>query len=87
MYQNLTRNLRIGGEIALDKIVDRCYIMNMKYDNVTKRNRNSELVNYRKNHPELSLQEIGEVFNISKQRVSILLLKYGGNYDTKSNNL
>ena len=48
----------------------------MKYDTLRKRNRNKELIAYRIGHPELSLKEIGEVFNITKQRVSAILKSY-----------
>jgi len=40
-----------------------------KYDNLRKLKRNKALIDYRNNHPELSLSEIGEVFGISAQRV------------------
>ena len=41
----------------------------MKYDAVRKTERNKLLREYHKQHPELSLKEIGEIFGISKQRV------------------
>lgn len=40
-----------------------------KYDSLRKIKRNKALVDYRMNHPEASLLEIGEVFGISAQRV------------------
>jgi DNA-directed RNA polymerase specialized sigma subunit len=42
----------------------------MKYDSVTKRVRNHEVYEYRKENPNLSMKEIGEIFGISRQRVS-----------------
>ena len=47
----------------------------MKYDSNTKRARNALIKEYRLQHPELSLREIGEVFGISKQRVSKIVRK------------
>ncbi len=49
----------------------------MKYDSMRKIERNKALREYAENHPRFSLQEIGEIFGISKQRVSIILK--GGN--------
>ena len=49
----------------------------MKYDALKKRLRNRLLVEYHQAHPELSMAEIGKIFNISKQRVSVIL-KGGG---------
>jgi len=43
-----------------------------------KKRRNRELIAYRKNHPDLSLAEIGEIFGITKQRVSEILKRHGG---------
>jgi len=40
-----------------------------KYDSMRKVERNRLLVEYRQDHPDASLSEIGEVFNISYQRV------------------
>lgn len=40
-----------------------------RYDSLRKIKRNRALVDYRKNYPEASLLEIGEVFGISAQRV------------------
>ena len=44
-----------------------------KYDILRKLERNRLLVQYRQAHPELSLQEIGAVFNITRERVSQIL--------------
>jgi len=41
----------------------------MKYESVTKVERNRLLREYHQQHPELSLKEIGVIFGISKQRV------------------
>jgi len=49
----------------------------MKYDALKKKERNRLLIEYRQQHPELSMAEIGKIFNISKQRVSVIL-KGGG---------
>ena len=45
----------------------------MKWDTLRKKERNRLLVEYHQSHPELSMAEIGKIFNISKQRVSIIL--------------
>ena len=45
----------------------------MKYESVTKRKRNELLYDYYQIHPELSLEEIGRIFGISKQRVSKII--------------
>ncbi len=47
----------------------------MKYDGLRKIERNKALREYAEKHPNSSLQEIGEIFGISKQRVSIILKK------------
>ena len=47
----------------------------MRYDKVTKTHRNQQLYEYAEKHSELSQEEIGEVFRISRQRVSKLLQK------------
>lgn len=44
-----------------------------KYDSNRKIHRNKLLVEYVQQNPELSLQEVGMVFNISRQRVSEIL--------------
>jgi len=40
-----------------------------RYDSLRKLARNEQLREYVKGHPDLSLKEIGEVFNISGTRV------------------
>ena len=45
----------------------------MKYDTLRKIKRNQILISYRKQHPSESLEEIGQVFGISRQRISIIL--------------
>jgi len=45
----------------------------MKYDNLRKLKRNQAVVDMRESHPDLSLEEIAEVFNISKQRIYEIL--------------
>jgi len=47
----------------------------MKYKEFNRIERNKSLIKYRKRHPELSLDEIGQKFGISKQRVSQILHK------------
>jgi DNA-directed RNA polymerase sigma subunit (sigma70/sigma32) len=44
-----------------------------KYDSLRKLERNRLLLEYREKHPEASIQEIGNVFNISKERARQLL--------------
>ena len=44
-----------------------------KYDSLRKLKRNRMLVEYCQAHPEASLSEIGQLFNISHQRVWELL--------------
>ncbi len=46
-----------------------------KYEANTKVERNRMLFEYRQAHPELSLQEIGDVFEISRERVRQIILK------------
>ena len=41
----------------------------MKYESITKVNRNKAVIEYRQAHPELSLEEVGKVFGVTKQRV------------------
>ena len=45
----------------------------MRYDVARKLQRNAELRQYAKEHPELALKEIGDKFGISRQRVFQLL--------------
>jgi len=44
-----------------------------KYDTMRKIERNKVLREYAKSHPELSLKEIGQAFNISASRVYRIL--------------
>jgi len=46
----------------------------MKYPN-TKFSRNRAILDYHEAHPELSLQEIGDVFRICKERVRQIILR------------
>jgi len=46
-----------------------------KYDSLRKIERNRMLREYAGSHPELSLKEIGRVFNISESRVWRILIK------------
>ena len=45
----------------------------MKYQTNTKWQRNRDIVEYKKAHPELSIKEIGKVFGISTARVFQIL--------------
>lgn len=47
----------------------------MKYESNTKTERNEAVKRMRKEHPELSLEDIGARFNITRQRVSQILSK------------
>ena len=49
----------------------------VKYGSVTKTERNEALAQYTKEHPELSLKEIGKVFGISIARVWQIQHHYG----------
>jgi predicted DNA-binding protein YlxM (UPF0122 family) len=49
-----------------------------KYDSLRKLKRNKALKRYRRLHPDASLEEIGRMFSISKQRVHELLNQLGG---------
>jgi len=49
-----------------------------KYDNMRKHSRNKMIAEYRYSHPELSLQELASLFNISKQRVWAILKAHQG---------
>ena len=46
-----------------------------KYDSLRKIERNRMLREYAESHPELSLKEVGRVFNISESRVWRILIK------------
>ena len=45
----------------------------MRYDNLRKTDRNKQLIRYYKDHPALSLKEIGRAFGISAVRVHQIL--------------
>ena len=55
----------------LDKVIIKVYneVVMAKYDTLRKLDRNKMLQEYAKSHPELSLKEIGQRFNISASRV------------------
>jgi len=48
-----------------------------KYETLRKTSRDNRLIRYALNHPELSVEEIGVKFEISKGRVSQILKKNG----------
>uniref|UniRef100_A0A6H2A5Z8 Putative sigma-70 region domain containing protein n=1 Tax=viral metagenome TaxID=1070528 RepID=A0A6H2A5Z8_9ZZZZ len=45
----------------------------VKYESTTKHHRNQSIVQVRREHPELSLAEIGKAFGISGKRVWYIL--------------
>lgn len=47
----------------------------MRYDPLRKLERNKKIIKYRRDNPDLSLREIGEVFGISRVRVFQILQK------------
>lgn len=47
-----------------------------RYDSVKKTARNKAVVQYRRENPDLSLKEIGEVFSITAPRVHAILKRY-----------
>jgi DNA-directed RNA polymerase specialized sigma subunit len=57
--------------LGIDKVFDRVYNNSAmaKYDTLRKLDRNEMLREYAAAHPELSLNEIGQRFNISASRV------------------
>ena len=56
---------------GLDKVLARDYSIPVmaKYDSMRKLDRNMTLREYSESHPELSLKEIGRIFNITESRV------------------
>lgn len=65
---------------GIDKVIARVYNMVTvaKYDSLRKLERNRILREYADAHPELSLKEIGQTFNISTSRVSRIRKKGKG---------
>jgi predicted transcriptional regulator len=49
-----------------------------KYDAMRKLERNIALIQYYKEHPEMSLREIAKIFNITPQRVWELIQNHKG---------
>jgi len=49
-----------------------------RYDSTRKIARNKAVVQYRKDNPELSLKEIGEVFNVTAPRIYAILKRDNG---------
>lgn len=68
------------GEGGLDKVLAKVYNNPemAKYDSLRKLERNRLLREFKEAHPELSLREIGEVFNISESRVWRILYNNKG---------
>ena len=56
---------------GLDKVIARVYNYSVmaKYDTMRKLERNQALREYAASHPDASLKEIGEIFNIDPSRV------------------
>lgn len=52
----------------------------MRYESVTKTQRNQELIAYVLKHPEKGYAEVGKRYGISKARVSAILRRYGIRY-------
>ncbi|MBA7566301.1 hypothetical protein ES708_07992 [subsurface metagenome] len=50
-----------------------------KWETLRKRGRNESLIRYKQNRSKTTLENIGRIFHISKQRVSIILKTYKGN--------
>ena len=50
----------------------------MKYDKLRKPSRDQAVIKYARKHPNLSQQEVGEIFHICQQRVSQILNKGRG---------
>jgi len=44
-----------------------------RYDSLRKLQRNKDMVDYRAAHPEESLQEIADIFHVSRERVRMIL--------------
>jgi DNA-directed RNA polymerase specialized sigma subunit len=63
------------GEKGIDKNIAKVYnyFVVAKYDSLRKIERNQMLIEYANSHPELSLKEIGRIFNISESRVCRIL--------------
>lgn len=54
---------------TIDKYIFIVYYFYMRYESITKTERNTAVINYQKENPDLSLKEIGEKFSITAQRV------------------
>ena len=57
-------------DLFVARVYDKCMA---KFDSNRKLERNQLLYEHYLRHPELSLAEIGRAFNITRQRVSILI--------------
>lgn len=47
----------------------------MRYDSNTKRQRNQAIYQYFKDHPDLAMREIADVFKLSRQRIFQIVQK------------
>jgi hypothetical protein len=69
IHSRLSRMLRAGLPIPKTLAEQLNIPSNMKkYDSMRKLERNRALVEYREKHPNASLHEIGEAFNVSRER-------------------
>lgn len=55
----------------------------MKYETNTKTTRNKAIVSLRENSPDLSLKEIGDMFDISRQKVSFIIKRHSRQLESK----
>lgn len=55
----------------------------MKYDSLRKLERNHDIIEFRRQYPELSLAEIAKKFSVSRQRIHqiIKIIKKESNHD------
>lgn len=73
--KRMTRYLKAVRKLTKDYIKEDRKLMQdyMKAEPKRKLHRNKLLTEYRFSHPELSLRDIGRMFNISKQRCAIII--------------
>ncbi|MBA7566310.1 hypothetical protein ES708_08001 [subsurface metagenome] len=49
-----------------------------KWDKLRKHERNQSIIRYKQNRSKTTLENMGRIFHISKQRVSVILKTYNG---------